>query len=73
MAPITVTSSPLLGWARAPTDSIRSMTARISSSVAACFITIIMPSAFPLLLNDTSEVLPRRCRPCERRSATIGR
>ena len=46
MAPITVTSSPALGWARAPTDSIRSMTARISSSVAACFITIIMPSAF---------------------------
>jgi hypothetical protein len=30
------------------------MTARISSSVAVCFITIIMPSAFLLLLNDTN-------------------
>jgi hypothetical protein len=27
IAPITVTSSPRDGWARAPTDSIRSMTA----------------------------------------------
>ena len=56
MAPMTVTSSPWLGWARAPTDSIRSMTARISSSVAVCFITIIMVEAFLLLLlNDTEE------------------
>ena len=54
MAPMTVTSSPVLGWARAPTDSIRSMTARISSSVAACFITIIMPSAF-LVLRERYE------------------
>ena len=41
-APITVTSSPREGWARAPQDSIRSMTAWISSSVAVDFITIIM-------------------------------
>jgi hypothetical protein len=36
------------------------MTARISSSVAACFITIIMPSAFLCSVNDTSEVLAGR-------------
>ena len=34
IAPITVISSPRLGWARAPTLWIRSMTAWISSSVA---------------------------------------
>ena len=51
MAPMTVTSSPRLGWARAPTDSIRSMTAWISSSVAVGFITIIMLEAFLLLLE----------------------
>ena len=44
IAPITVTSSPRLGWARAPTPSIRVMTASTSSSVAVCFITIIMRS-----------------------------
>src|SRR6476620_5232865 len=42
MAPITVTSSPRDGWARAPTSSMRSMTDWISSSVAAAFITIII-------------------------------
>ena len=42
MAPITVTSSPRDGWARAPTDSIRSMTAWTSASVAVAFITIII-------------------------------
>jgi hypothetical protein len=44
MAPITVTSSPRLGWARAPTSWILRMTASTSSSVAVCFITIIMRS-----------------------------
>jgi hypothetical protein len=33
------------------------MTARISSSVAVCFITIIMLEAFLLLLNDTGRCL----------------
>ena len=45
-APITVTSSPRLGWACAPTDSIRPMTAWTWSSVAVSFITIIILSAF---------------------------
>src|SRR3954452_19597670 len=48
MAPITVTSSPRLGCACAPTDSIRSMTAWISSSEAVGFITIII-RGFPSL------------------------
>src|SRR6478672_8695213 len=39
---MTVTSSPKIGWAFAPTDSMRSMTARISSSVAVAFMTIII-------------------------------
>src|SRR3954452_22278519 len=39
---MTVTSSPRLGWAVAPTDWIRSMTASTCSSVAVGFITIIM-------------------------------
>src|SRR3954451_11449721 len=42
MAPITVSSSPRLGCAWAPTDSILSMTAWMSSSEAVGFITIIM-------------------------------
>ena len=42
IAPITVTSSPREGCARAPQDSIRSMTACTCSSVAVGFITIIM-------------------------------
>jgi hypothetical protein len=41
-APITVTSSPREGWARAPQDSMRSMTAWTSWSVAVGFITIII-------------------------------
>src|SRR5918994_3323565 len=48
MAPITVTSSPRDGWARAPQDSIRSMTACTCSSVAVGFITIIMGLQFLL-------------------------
>src|SRR4051812_42108936 len=39
---MTVTSSPRLGWACAPTDSILSMTACTCSSVAVDFITIII-------------------------------
>src|SRR3954468_22587065 len=42
IAPITVTSSPRDGWARAPTASMRSMTDSISASVAPAFITIII-------------------------------
>src|SRR3954470_7215658 len=42
IAPITVTSSPREGWARAPAASMRSITVWISSSVAAAFITIII-------------------------------
>src|SRR4051794_9078228 len=42
MAPITVTSSPREGCARAPTLSMRAMTDWMSSSVAVGFITIIM-------------------------------
>src|SRR3954466_4670073 len=42
MAAITVTSSPRDGCARAPTDSMRSMTDWISASVASAFITIII-------------------------------
>src|SRR3954452_9521623 len=46
IAPITVTSSPREGWACAPQDSIRLMTAWISSSVAVAFITIIIWVAY---------------------------
>src|SRR3954464_9407546 len=66
-APITVTSSPREGWARAPQDSIRSMTAWISSSVAVAFITIIMciclPSSSPWTLYVGAD------GPLKRRSA----
>ena len=42
MAPITVTSSPRDGCARAPTLSMRAMTAWMSSSLADGFMTIII-------------------------------
>ena len=42
IAPITVTSSPRDGWARAPQLSMRAMTAWMSSSVAVGFMTIII-------------------------------
>ncbi len=43
-APMTVTSSPMLGCALAPALSMRSITAWTSSEVAEGFITIIMGS-----------------------------
>ena len=46
IAPMTVTSSPRDGWARAPHDSMRAMTACTCSSVAVGFITIIMGLRF---------------------------
>jgi hypothetical protein len=59
IAPITVTSSPLERWARAPTDSIRSTTECTCSSVASDFITIIIrvPSSL-LRLRERYELGP---------------
>jgi hypothetical protein len=49
--PITVTSSPLEGWRRAPTDSMRSMTWSTSCSEADGFMTIIIGGSFPVRLE----------------------
>src|SRR4051794_27140553 len=58
MAPMTVTSSPRDGCARAPTLSMRAMTAWMSSSVAVGFMTIIIW----LLLKGTWTETVRRVR-----------
>ena len=58
IAPITVTSSPRDGCARAPTLSMRAMTAWMSSSVAVGFMTIIIW----LLLKGTWTETVRRVR-----------
>src|SRR5690242_7248147 len=62
-----MTSSPREGWARAPTSSIRSMTACTSASVAVDFITIIMSAGLLRALYEGYE------RPAViRRSAQTG-
>ena len=60
IAPITVSSSPSITWARAPTLCTRSTTACTSSGVAVGFITIIICG--PFYAGNRREALSEACR-----------